>query len=258
MHSSLPYTRLFGLIVASLTVQASQHILAPDICAHVSVNLYELVGIPADTIENTPGDLNVCLCQSSVDGSRGFVAMSRTAQLAGNDPDMGVGEDKVINALMSYIASKGSACNYPNNAIPICTEEAPCDFGCSHGFTRIGNTCACPAPYNICAGHCREEVCANSMERAKREQTRAMKEREEAARAQRRKNARGARAKARQASNPRLEKRLPMPQPSKRAPTPQPSRRAPIPQPSKRAPVPQPSKRAPAPQPSKRAPAPQP
>lgn len=149
-------------------------------------------------------------------------------------------------------------CTYPNNAIPICTEDTPCQFGCSHGFSRFGDTCACPAPYNVCGGHCQDEPCANSAARAALEHARQV----------------NATLVAREKRSPQPSKRAPQPskrapQPSKRAPqpskrAPQPSKRAP--QPSKRAPqpskrAPQPSKRAPqpskrAPQPSKRAPQP--
>ncbi|CCA67042.1 hypothetical protein PIIN_00879 [Serendipita indica DSM 11827] len=163
MKSHLP---LFLALAYSLVVRASQHVLAPDVCTFVSTNLYDLLEIPTGTINGVPGDLDVCLCQSSVDGSRGFVATNQIAQLASNDFELGVGEDKVIQALMYYIASKGATCIYPDNALPICSEDALCDFTCTHGFTRVGDACACPAPFNICAGHCQESACTNSAERA--------------------------------------------------------------------------------------------
>ena len=33
----------------------------------------------------------------------GFVATNQIAQLAGNDPELGIGEDKVIQGLMYYV-----------------------------------------------------------------------------------------------------------------------------------------------------------
>lgn len=250
MKSHLP---LFLALAYSLVVRASQHVLAPDVCTFVSTNLYDLLEIPTGTINGVPGDLDVCLCQSSVDGSRGFVATNQIAQLASNDFELGVGEDKVIQALMYYIASKGATCIYPDNALPICSEDALCDFTCTHGFTRVGDTCACPAPFNICAGHCQESACTNSAERAMLEEAARRRATPTIPRRKRTKSKKAKRAPEPQASKRSPQsKRAPEPQASKRSPQ---SKRAPEPQVSKRAPSPQ-SKRAPSPQ-SKRAPSPQ-
>jgi hypothetical protein len=88
MYTVPRYLPTLGLIASSLVVQAKQHVIAPDMCAYVSVrlradrplplltarhksNLYRLVGITANTINSIRGDIDVCLCQSSVDGARG-------------------------------------------------------------------------------------------------------------------------------------------------------------------------------------------
>ncbi|KAG8833166.1 Dihydroxyacetone synthase [Serendipita sp. 400] len=153
IFTTLVTTIPFLFTFATARPQARALLPSVDTCANIDVNILTLLNIPDAT---NSGHLQACLCASTVGP---FVQANAQASLASSL----VGEDTVVNALLNVILGMGSQCMYPVHAVSLCLAEAPCDFGCTDGYTRVDSTCVCQAPKIECNGVCQTQACSSAV-----------------------------------------------------------------------------------------------